>query len=159
LLDDPLVERTVELPASVEEVWAALTEPDRLSAWVGGRVVELECRPGGRGLVRRDDGAVRRLAVEAVDPVRRLVLRWWPFEDGMSAPGGRGTTVEFLIEPAGDGCLLRVLERAPLILPGTARAGTARAGTAITTITTVPDATSSSDPPSSGRPRLRAAVG
>jgi len=115
--DEPLVQRAIELEASLDEVWAALTEPERLSAWVGGAVLELEIRPGGRGTVRREDGAVRRVVVEAVAPERRLALRWWPFDDGAGpSPVGSGTRVEFRLEPVADGVLLHVVERGPLVL-------------------------------------------
>jgi uncharacterized protein YndB with AHSA1/START domain len=107
------VERRVELAAPVDEVWAALTNRARLSTWVGGSVEELDLRPGGRGLVRRSDGAVRRLVVDAVEPERRLALRWWPFEDGFPQ-AGRGTRVEFDLEPSGSGTRLRVVEFPPL---------------------------------------------
>jgi uncharacterized protein YndB with AHSA1/START domain len=112
-VDEPLVERTIELAAPVEDVWAAITQRDQLSAWVGGEVTELDVRPGGRGSVRRADGATRRLLVEGVDPGRRLVLRWWPFEDGLPTRPASGTRVEFLLEPTQGGTSLRVVERAP----------------------------------------------
>jgi uncharacterized protein YndB with AHSA1/START domain len=112
--DEPVVERMIELEQPVDEVWAALTEPARLSAWVGGKVTELALRPGGRGTVRRPDGAVRRLLVEVLDPARRLALRWWPFEKVVGVPPGSGTRVEFLLEANGHGTRLRVVERPPL---------------------------------------------
>ncbi|MDP9341599.1 MAG: SRPBCC domain-containing protein [Actinomycetota bacterium] len=90
------VERHAVLDASVPEVWAALTEARRLSAWIGGDV-ELDLRPGGRGLARREDGAVRRIRVEVVEPPRRLAFRWWPYERE-GAPPGMGTRVEFVLE-------------------------------------------------------------
>src|SRR5438445_5680741 len=90
------VERHALLDASVPEVWAALTDPRRLSAWIGGDV-ELDLRPGGRGLARREDGAIRRIRVEVVEPQRRLAFRWWPYERE-GAPPGMGTRVEFVLE-------------------------------------------------------------
>ncbi len=121
-VDDVVVERSVELDASTDEVWDALTDPHRLSAWVGGAVVELDLRPGGRGTVRHTDGATRRLTVESVEASSRLVLRWWPFEGGDGDDGGieghppvgSGTRVEFRLEPMGRArTLLRVREFPP----------------------------------------------
>ncbi|MFL5800013.1 MAG: SRPBCC domain-containing protein [Actinomycetota bacterium] len=113
-MDDEAVEREVELEASVAEVWASLTEPERLSAWLGG-TVELDLRPGGRGSVRREDGAVRRIVVEALEPERRMAIRWWPFEEpGDPGRPGRGSRVEFLLESLPFATRLRVVERAPL---------------------------------------------
>jgi len=89
------VERRIVLETPREEVWAALTEPARLSAWIGAEV-DLDVRSGGRGTARRADGAMRRIRVEVVEPPRRLVLRWWPYEhDGRP---GLSTRVEFLLE-------------------------------------------------------------
>src|SRR5882672_3545883 len=73
------VERRIVLETPREEVWAALTEPARLSAWIGAEV-DLDLRAGGRGTARRGDGAMRRIRVETVDPPRCLVFRWWPYE-------------------------------------------------------------------------------
>lgn len=109
---EPLrIERTVELPASAGEVWAELTEPDRLSAWFGARV-DLELRPGGRVSVVAPDGSQRLGVVETVEPARRLAFRWAPFSraaDGTPAlrPPGR---VEFVLEARDDGTLLAVTE-------------------------------------------------
>jgi uncharacterized protein YndB with AHSA1/START domain len=117
------VERRSVLEASVDEVWAAVTAPGRLSAWIGADV-ELDVRPGGRGLARREDGAVRRIRVEAVDPPRRLVFRWWPYEREGLRPG-MGTQVEFALEPRDDGRTgLTVTESSwPRHVPGPARGG------------------------------------
>jgi uncharacterized protein YndB with AHSA1/START domain len=89
------VERRIVLTTPREEVWAALTEPARLSAWIGAEV-DLDVRSGGRGMARRGDGAMRRIRVETVEPPRRFVFRWWPYEhDGRP---GHSTRVEFLLE-------------------------------------------------------------
>jgi len=72
------VTREIVLPASADEVWAALTEADRLSEWFANEV-ELDPRPGGEGVFRWDDGEELHARVEDVDQERRLALRW---EDG-----------------------------------------------------------------------------
>ena len=113
--DDGSVEREIELDAPVGAVWAALTEPSGLSAWLGGEVSELEVRPGGRGMVRRADGAERRIAVEAVEPMERLVFRWWPFAAAGSRLAIGSTRVEFRLEGRDGRTVLRVVERAPLL--------------------------------------------
>jgi len=89
------VERRIVLETPREKAWAALTEPAQLSAWIGAEV-DLDVRSGGRGTARRGDGAMRRIRVESVEPPRRLVFRWWPYEhDGRP---GQSTRVEFLLE-------------------------------------------------------------
>src|SRR2546423_2072522 len=71
------VTREIVLPVPREEVWAALTEAERLEEWFANDV-ELDARPGGEGVFRWDDGDERRAVVEEIDDERRLALR---FED------------------------------------------------------------------------------
>ena len=49
------VEREIVVPEAPEEVWEALTEPERLEEWFATEV-ELEARPGGEGVFRWGDG-------------------------------------------------------------------------------------------------------
>jgi uncharacterized protein YndB with AHSA1/START domain len=113
-MEQDAVTRSVVLDATPEEAWAALTEPEHLSAWLGGRV-KIDVRPGGRGAVTRVDGTVRRLVVEAVEPGRALIVRWWPYEEPKrsGAPPAPGSRVEFLLEPHREGALLTVREHLP----------------------------------------------
>lgn len=97
------VERTVLLPASPEDVWRALVEPDRLATWFGGRV-ELDGRAGGR-VVLADDGGERWGTVETFEPGRLLVLRLWERSDGLT-----GSRVEFSLDEADGGTRLTVVE-------------------------------------------------
>jgi uncharacterized protein YndB with AHSA1/START domain len=130
---DP-IEREATLPATPREVWPALTEPRELSAWFGA-AVDLDVRPGGRGLFRWPDGTERPAVVEAVEPERRLCFRWLPFQ--RTAAGGTmplpATRVEITLEPVPEGTRVRVVEREPFSVgPGRARTGgrmLARSGT------------------------------
>jgi uncharacterized protein YndB with AHSA1/START domain len=115
----PSVEREILLPASPERVWSTLTEGRELSAWFGAEV-EFEARPGGPATFRWPDGRSREATVEEMDPPRRLSFRWAPFErTGGGARVVQATRVEFSLEPAGEGTLLRLSERR---LAGSARA-------------------------------------
>ncbi len=69
------VTREVVLEAPVEEVWAALTEPELLEEWFANDV-ELDLEPGGDGVFRWDDGDERHAVVEEVDPERRFTFTW-----------------------------------------------------------------------------------
>ena len=69
------VTREIVLPAPREEVWAALTEAERLEEWFANDV-ELEVREGGEGVFRWDDGDERHAVVREVEPGERLVLDW-----------------------------------------------------------------------------------
>jgi uncharacterized protein YndB with AHSA1/START domain len=83
-------------PDPVEDVWSALTEPERMARWIG--VYEGERRPGGTGRLRltfeqgESDGLPTRI-VEC-DPPRRLVVEWvgpadWRIEIDLLPAEGR----------------------------------------------------------------------
>jgi uncharacterized protein YndB with AHSA1/START domain len=95
------VTREILLEAPREEVWAALTESERLEEWFANDV-ELDARPGGQGVFRWDDGDERRAVVEEVDEERRLALRF--DDDGF---------VRLELDDAPGGTLLVVTESAP----------------------------------------------
>jgi uncharacterized protein YndB with AHSA1/START domain len=114
--------RQVVIPASPEQLWDALTEPESVSAWFGSRV-EWELRPGGRARFFEDDGTVRRGVVDDVRPARYLRFRWWPEHQGPDANDDATTQVSYDLEPEEDGTLLTVTER-----PVPARSGTANGG-------------------------------
>ncbi|MCW2741460.1 MAG: uncharacterized protein JWR45_1882 [Blastococcus sp.] len=62
----------------IEEVWSALTEPDRLARWIG--VYEGERRPGGTGtfaMTQEQGGSAGQpTTIVECDPPRRLVIEW-----------------------------------------------------------------------------------
>jgi len=98
------ITRSVDLDASADDVWRALTEPALLGDWLDS-VVELDVRPGGQGVFVEPDGAVRRARVDEVEPARRLALRWCP-ADG----AGPESTVELDLEPTDGGTRVVVTE-------------------------------------------------
>jgi len=95
------IEREIVLPATREEAWSALTEPDELREWFANDV-ELEAIPGGDAVFRWDNGEERRAVVESVEEQERLVLHF--DDDGY---------VELALEDAVGGTLVRVRETAP----------------------------------------------
>ncbi len=97
------VTRSVVLPASPDDVWPALTEPDRLAGWLGGRV-EMEGRAGGRVVLADDDG-LRWGTIELFQPGRVLALRLWERSQGLS-----GTRIEFTLDRVKEGTRLTVVE-------------------------------------------------
>jgi uncharacterized protein YndB with AHSA1/START domain len=66
-----------------DEVWSALTEPERVARWlapIGG-----ECAVGGEVRVDFGAGATASVLIQACRPGRGLVLEW-VFPDGLSTP-------------------------------------------------------------------------
>jgi uncharacterized protein YndB with AHSA1/START domain len=99
-----MVRREIVLPASREEVWAALTRPEELSEWFGAEV-EIDARPRGAVAARGADGSTRRGTVLAINTPYRLVVVWEP-----EADGGGGSRLELTLEPVSDGTRLTVNE-------------------------------------------------
>ena len=95
------IEREIVVPGSPDEVWKALTEPDRLEEWFATEA-ELDARPGGAGVFRWGDGDERRAVVREAEPAERLVLDW---DDGGE------TAIE--LEEVDDGTRVRVVESSP----------------------------------------------
>ena len=95
------VTREIVFPASPDEVWDALTDPEQLEEWFANDV-ELDAREGGEGVFRWDNGEERHATVVEAAPGERLVLGWE--DDG---------TVELTLEEVEDGTRLVVRESTP----------------------------------------------
>src|SRR5690242_20745834 len=95
------VEREIVVPEAPDEVWEALTEPERLEEWFASDV-ELDARPGGEGVFQWGDGDERRAVVRELEESERLVLDW---DDG--------GTVAIELETSETGTIVRVVESAP----------------------------------------------
>ena len=77
------VTREVVFPAPPEEVWAALTEPERLRGWLG-EAVRFDRVAGGRVDFRLGDDESQQVqgTILAFEPPRLLEYEWhWPGED------------------------------------------------------------------------------
>lgn len=107
---EPAVDREMVLDASAEAVWAALSDPAQLGAWLGADV-DLDLRPGGAAIFRFEDGEVRRGMVQEVAPGAELSFVWWPVAG--TRVGGL-TTVTMTVERQGeDATRLRIREALP----------------------------------------------
>jgi uncharacterized protein YndB with AHSA1/START domain len=100
------VEREIQVPATREETWQALTDPERLGDWLAEEA-ELDLRPGG-DLVVRTDGETREGFFEEVSEPERLVF-WW------GEPDAELTRVQVELEEIDEGTRVRVLEARPLV--------------------------------------------
>ena len=64
-------------PDPIDDVWGALTEPDRLARWIG--TYEGERGPGGTGtftMTHEEQPAGEPMTIVECDPPRRLVVEW-----------------------------------------------------------------------------------
>ncbi len=98
------IEREVLLPATPEEVWDEVADPERLGDWFGADV-EGEIAPGEAVRFTSPDGVERRAVVERVERDKRLTFRWLPDADESSS------RVDITIHEIPDGSIVRVVER------------------------------------------------
>jgi uncharacterized protein YndB with AHSA1/START domain len=98
------------VPATPEETWEALTDPDQLGEWFASDA-EVDLRPGGDLQIGDRSGFVEEVAEPS-----RLVF-WWAADDEESS------RVEIELEPAVAGTRVRVTESRPLSALATFAAG------------------------------------
>ncbi|GLZ44494.1 hypothetical protein Acsp06_06790 [Actinomycetospora sp. NBRC 106375] len=109
------IERTVELAHPPAAVWAALTTPEGLAAWLGDEAA-IDLRPGGAATVTwTGEGTTAEIRVERVEELRVLGFTWRV--DGMPRDDPRRTYVEFTLEPTPSGTRLQLVESGFAQLP------------------------------------------
>jgi len=107
------VRRTVHVAASVEKVWAAVTEAEHISRWFGR--AELAGRGvGATGSLTWPDHGPVPLRVEAFDEPRTVSYRW-SNDDALGVPAAtldveHSTVFTFTLEPVSGGTRLTVVE-------------------------------------------------
>ena len=100
-----VVKREIEIDASPEEVWEAVTDPER---WLGDEVDAPDGMEPGAEIVVRDGDGERRGRVESADPPGRLVWWWWREDEP-------ATRVEVLVVAAPAATRVIVVESVPAI--------------------------------------------
>jgi len=96
-----MIRKEIVLPAPREDVWEALTEPERLADWFANDV-DIDLRPGGGASFRWSNGEERHATVTEVEPEHRLAFEWE--DEGV---------VEFTLDDDADGTRLVVVESSP----------------------------------------------
>ncbi|MCL2453572.1 MAG: SRPBCC domain-containing protein [Alphaproteobacteria bacterium] len=91
----------IRINASPETVFGLLTDPAHMKTWFA-ELVEADARPGGLFRISGPDGVSIEGTYLEVIPIRKVVFTWGGVE-GLK-PGQ--STVEFLLEPDGQGTLV-----------------------------------------------------
>lgn len=107
-----VITRTVTLPAPVERVWRAISDPDEIACWFPTKSAEIDAlEPGGRGILTWADHGSFPIVVEAVEAPSYLAWTW-----GHESEDHPTTLVEWRLQPADGGTVLTLTEsgiRAP----------------------------------------------
>ena len=97
----------IRIAASPETVFDFFTDPDKMIQWMGRSAI-LEPSAGGTFRCDMNGTDVARGEFVVVEPPRRAVFTWgWEAGGSADVPPG-SSTVEILLEPDGDGTLLRL---------------------------------------------------
>ena len=107
-MTDDTIRLERRIAASPAAVFRYLTEAALWARWQG-ESVELEPAPGGRFSVRMAGGNVVEGSVVEVQRDTRVVVTWGWHDHPRLPPGA--STVEFELEPDGDGTMLRLTHR------------------------------------------------
>ncbi len=109
------IEKKVLLRAPRSRVWRAISDAKEFGTWFR-MSLDGPFREGvttrGRVTYPGFEHVTAELAVERIEPERRLALRWHPYavEPGVDYSAELPTLVEFLLEDAPGGTLLTVVE-------------------------------------------------
>jgi uncharacterized protein YndB with AHSA1/START domain len=108
-----IVRRTIRIAASIDKVWAAVTDPAHISQWFGVTALD-GAGAGATGTITFPDYGAVPLRVEAIDEPHMVSYRWGNDDAADSRPDeideATTTVFTFTLEPAGDGTQLTVVE-------------------------------------------------
>ena len=93
----PQVEKTMQLSASPERVWRAITEADEISAWFPETIL-WEARTGGEGWFGWQKHGHYAMRIEAFDPPTYMAWRW-ARKPNVPLDGTHSTLVEWTLTP------------------------------------------------------------
>jgi uncharacterized protein YndB with AHSA1/START domain len=107
------VRRTIQIRASLDKVWAAVTEPALVSQWFG-RAEFAGSGPGSLGTLSWDDHGTIPVRIEAIDAPHSISYRW-SNDDALGAipeslDEATSTVFTFTLEATDDGTTLTVVE-------------------------------------------------
>jgi len=110
------VTRTVRIDAPRSTVWAAITQPDRISQWFGQRTVIDRVEVGGSGYFHFDGYGDNPVVIVEHQPESAFGYRWG--KEGEPIRDDNSTLVRFTLDDEGDGTLLSVVETGFGVLAG-----------------------------------------
>jgi uncharacterized protein YndB with AHSA1/START domain len=116
------IEREIVLPAPIDRVWTAITDPAEVSQWFGTET-RIDLRPGGAAIFGwpEESGVFHAVVVE-VDPPHRFSYRW-AFNADTPVDAGPSTLVEFTLVEVAEGTKLRVVDSGFAAFPEELREG------------------------------------
>lgn len=105
------IQRTLELPVSLQRAWLAVSTPEGLSCWFSQRVA-FDGQIGAEIIFDWDNHGKKYGEVEILEPQTRFGFRWLAGEPGLVEPltPANSTLVVFELEETSSGIRLTVTE-------------------------------------------------
>ncbi|BDZ46910.1 SRPBCC domain-containing protein [Naasia aerilata] len=111
--DSFTVRRTIEIAASIDKVWRAVTEPEHISRWFG-RADFADRAVGASGTLTWEGRSPIPLRIEALEEPHTVSYRWSNDDALGTSPAeldeAHSTVFTFTLEPVPDGTRLTVVE-------------------------------------------------
>ena len=121
------IEKEIVLRAPRSRVWRALADAEEFGAWFGMKIDGVfapGARVQGQMTTHAHEHVTIEIAIERMDPERRMSYRWHPYavEPGVDYSNEPTTLVEFQLEEVADGTRLIVVESGFDRIPAARRA-------------------------------------
>jgi uncharacterized protein YndB with AHSA1/START domain len=113
------VRRSILISASIEKVWAAVTQPDLISKWFTQSAVLDGAGVGATGFFTFSPTNSIPVRIEEIDPPHVIAYRWGNDDAAAAKDGGRrpetiddehSLVMRFTLEPTSDGVRLNLVE-------------------------------------------------
>jgi uncharacterized protein YndB with AHSA1/START domain len=110
--EESTVSRTISIAASVDKVWAAITEAEHLKQWFPQDAELEDLAIGGGGSFTFEGYGTFPFVIEELDPPRSIAYRWSNENGRPVAPIdlAHSTVFRFTLEPIDGGTQLTVVE-------------------------------------------------
>jgi uncharacterized protein YndB with AHSA1/START domain len=111
------IERVMELKATQQRVWKAVSSPEGLSKWFPEKL-DGDFKVGGNVMFHFGEAYHVPGTIVAIDPQSYFAFRWQSKPDVESGADAEATTlVEFRLEPSAEGTRLTMVESGFAALP------------------------------------------
>ncbi|MDQ1583493.1 MAG: hypothetical protein QOF36_1547 [Microbacteriaceae bacterium] len=108
------VRRTISIAASIDKVWAAITEAQHIARWFGQSAVLDDVAVGAGGVFSFEGYGDFPVLIEELDPPRMIAYRWSNDDARGVSPDhvdpDHSTVFRFTLEPVASGTQLTVVE-------------------------------------------------
>ena len=108
IIEGHSIRRSIRVKASVDKVWAAITEPEQIAQWMGDTASFTAFEVGATGTWGWEGHGEFPLVITEIDPKKTFAVRW--AGETAKLTDDDSTTIRMTIEVDGDETVLTVVE-------------------------------------------------